>query len=123
MPDWSIKIVAGTFPDNLATFVVDRTDVTPGAPLVAAPNDLVSWNNTTDETHQPWPANPDGTPILPVSSVPRDSTNYLSDPIPQNSSSRPSWLVPTPASGASNTFLYCCLLHPKEQGQVIISSS
>jgi hypothetical protein len=120
MPDWSIRIVPGIHPEDLAIFAVDRNDVKPGAPLAAAPNDLVSWNNTTDQMHQPWPANADGTPILPQSSVPRGAPNYLSDPIPQNSSSRPSWLVPTPAKGASNTFRYCCLLHPKEKGQIII---
>jgi hypothetical protein len=123
MPDWSIRIVPGVHAEDLAIFAVDRNDVKPGAPLVADPNDLVSWNNTTDQTHQPWPANADGTPILPASSVPRNAPNYLSDPIPQNSSSRPSWLVPTPAKGASNTFRYCCLLHPREQGHIIISSS
>jgi hypothetical protein len=120
MPDWSIKIVGQ--PDAVATFVVDRNDVKPGAPLPAGQNDLVSWNNTTDDTHQPWPANPDGTPILPVSSVPRGSPYYLSDPIPPNSSSRPSWLVPKSAPpGSGSTIFYCCLLHQKEQGRIVIT--
>lgn len=121
MPDWSIKIEGQ--PGALAQFIVDSNDVSPGDPLVASQNDLVSWNNTTDDTHQPWPANPDGTPILPESSVPRDSTYYLSDLIPPRSSSRPSWLVPQNSPTGGTTFLYCCLIHPKEQGQIIISSA
>jgi hypothetical protein len=121
MPDWSIKIVGK--PGEQAKFVVDSNDVNPGDPLVAATDDLVSWNNTTDDTHRPWPANSDGTPILPESAVPRDSTYYLSDLIPPRSSSRPSWLVPKNAPDGSTTMRYCCLLHPNEQGQIIISNN
>src|SRR5262245_19446334 len=121
MPDWSVKIVGE--PGKLTTFVVDRNDVKPGNPLVAAQNDLVSWNNTTDDTHEPWPANPDGSPILPETAVPRGSTYYMSDPIPPRSSSRPSWLVPQNSPTGGTTMLYCCLLHPKEQGKIIISAS
>ena len=120
MPDWSIKIVGN--PGELAKFVVDRNDVKPGDPLEAGPTDLVSCNNTTDDTHQPWPTNPDGTP-LPPDKVPRGSTYYLSDQVPPRSSSRPSWLVPQKAPDGGTTIFYCCLLHPKEQGQVIISTS
>jgi hypothetical protein len=128
MPDWSMKIVAGDGP--VATFVADRPDVEPGAPLPAGKDDLVTWNNMTEDTHQPWPANPDFTP-LPVSSVTRESKYYLSDPILPGGSSRPSWKVPDtapppgtkayPPPGNVCTLFYCCLLHPKEQGRIIIT--
>jgi hypothetical protein len=120
MPDWSIKIVGE--PGQTATFEVDRNDVEPGDPLVAEPTDLVSWNNTTDDTHRPWPLDAKGEPI-PESQVPRGSTYYLSDTIPPDSSSRPSWLVPSKAQDGSTTVQYCCLLHPQERGEIIISSA
>jgi hypothetical protein len=131
MPDWSIKIVAGEHPEDPAKFIVDRDDVPPGDPLVVAPNDIVCWNNTTDDTHQPWPAalpqpGQPGVPLPDSKVLPRGSEYYLSDPIPRNSSSRPSWIVTdtTPVSTPSGqlTMYYCCLLHPEEQGQIIINT-
>jgi hypothetical protein len=119
MPDWSIRIVGEA--GKPATFFVDGSNK-PGAPLVASPFDLVSWNNTTDDTHRPWPLDAQGQP-LPESQVPRDSTYYMSDLIPPDSSSRPSWLVPSKAQDGSSTVQYCCLLHQQERGQVIIVSS
>lgn len=133
MPDWSIKIVAGEHPEDPATFEVDRPDVPPGNPLVAGPNDTVSWNNTTDDTHQPWPAalpqpGQPGVPLPDNQVLPRGSQYYLSDPIPQNSASRPTWIVTKttpvpPPAGQPLTLYYCCLLHPEEQGEIIISSA
>ena|SRR6266705_2071781 len=126
MPDWSIKIVAGPRPEDPATFVVDRDDVPPGDPLVAGPRDLVSWNNTTGDTHQPWPADEDYKPLpdpLPDSqnNVSRTSPYYLSDEIPPDDSSRPSWIVTKSTVGDGRTMYYCCLLHPEEHGEIIIT--
>ena len=121
MPDWSIKIVAGENPGDPAAFVPDLEGANPGDPLVASRGDLVSWNNTTRDRHRPWPAGSDFAPVLPESSVPRQSKYYLSDPIPPDDSSRPSWVVSPPASG--NTIFYCCLLHPEEHGQIQIATS
>jgi hypothetical protein len=120
MPDWSIKIVGQ--PGQTATFEVDRNDVEPGNPLVAGQGDLVSWNNTTEDDHRPWPLDAQGNP-MPVSAVPRGSKYYLSDTIPRDSSSRPTWLVPSKAQDGSTTVQYCCLLHPQERGQIIISNA
>jgi hypothetical protein len=127
MPDWSIKIVAGATPGAPATFVVDRDDVPPGNPLVAGPRDLVSWNNTSGAAHQPWPADADYKPLpdpLPKSenNVSRTSPYYLSDNIPPDASSRPSWLVSKSPAGDGTKMYYCCLLHPAEHGQIIIRS-
>lgn len=128
MPDWSIKIIPGAKPGDPAVFAVDRNDVKPGAPLVAGLNDLVSWNNTTDDVHQPWPANADYSPLpqpLPNASPDpnnsRDSPVYLSDPIPANSSSRPTWPVVNSTVGNGKTMFYTCLMDSRMQGRIVIS--
>jgi hypothetical protein len=55
MPDWSIKIVPAEPPttDVPAAFVPDLSGAQPGAPLTAQVDDIVTWNNTTNEDH--WP--------------------------------------------------------------------
>jgi hypothetical protein len=128
MPDWSIKIIPGANPWDPAVFAVDRNGVAPGAPLVAGANDLVSWNNTTDDEHQPWPAKADYSPLpqplpnaTPDPNNSRDSPYYLSDPIPPKSSSRPTWQVVTLVFGTDNTFYYTCLNDPRMRGRVVLS--
>jgi hypothetical protein len=91
------------------------------SPLSAQQNDVVCWSNTTDETHQPWPLDSNGVP-LPASSIPRGSANYLSDPIPPDRSSRPSYVVVPPTGNPPTwTLNYYCATHPKrasERGQI-----
>ena len=117
MPDWSIKIVAGRNRGDPAVFVPDLDGAQPGDPLIASPNDLVSWNNTTREEHQPWPAGSDFQ-ALTEDKVP--PAFYLSNKIPPDDSSRPSWVVSSPLSG--NTLFYCCRLHEGEHGQIIVAA-
>ena len=113
MPDWSIRIV----PSNSGTgaaFVPDLQGTNEGDPLIAQQDDLVSWNNTTDDTHQPWPTDSSYNPLSESQVLPRGSANYLSDPIPPGESSRPSYDVAQPStSPASWTVYYYCKLHPE----------
>jgi hypothetical protein len=118
MPDWSIKIVAASSGGG-AAFAPDITGYGPGDPLPAQQDDLVSWNNTTDETHQPWPTDSSYNPLSEAEVLPRGSANYLSDPIPAGQSSRPSYDVaqPPPTPPQTNppnewTVYYFCKLHP-----------
>jgi plastocyanin len=120
MPDWSIKIVAGVNRGDPAVFVPDLQNATAGDPLVALPGDIVSWNNTTGETHQPVLLQADGSPVA----ADRGSPNYLSDPISAQSSSRPSWVVTAlPEHTTSLELKYRCLLHDGEVGQIIVTTA
>jgi hypothetical protein len=121
MPDWSIKIVQA---GSGAAFVPDLYGAKPGDPLQAQQDDLVTWNNTTDDSHQPWPTDANYNP-LPDSQVPRGSATYLSDVIPPQGSSRPSYDVAQPAGTpppSTWTVYYCCKLHPgvtSERGTIV----
>jgi hypothetical protein len=108
--DWSIKIVQA---DGGAAFVPDLQGAKPGDPLQTQQDDLVTWNNTTDDTHQPWPSDAGYNPLPDAQVLPRGSASYLSDPIPPQGSSRPSYDVAQPAGKpAAWTVYYCCKLHP-----------
>jgi hypothetical protein len=121
MPDWSIKIVDTV---NGTAFVPDLYGAKAGDPLQAQQDDLVTWNNMTNDTHQPWPSDASYQP-LPDSQVKRGSAAYLSDPIPPQGSSRPSYDVAQPAGPpppATWTVYYCCKLHPdavSERGTIV----
>lgn len=78
----------------------------PGA-LSAQQNDLVAWNNTTNETHQPWPLDSSDVAITP------DSPNYLCDPIPPQSSSSPSFVISNNLGSFPVTINYFCASHPE----------
>jgi hypothetical protein len=110
MPDWSIKIVPSSSGSG-AAFQPDIKGYKPGDPLPAQQDDLVTWNNTTNQTHQPWLADATYKPISPAPV--RGSSNYLSDPIPPKQSSRPTYDVAAPAGNPPSwTVYYCCKLHP-----------
>src|SRR5437763_2386969 len=53
MADWSIKIVPAASGGG-AAFQPDLQGYKPGQALPAQQDDLVTWNNTTNEAHQPW---------------------------------------------------------------------
>ena len=115
MNEWSIKIVSSG----------GVTSFSPRARQTLA-GDMVSWGNTTDETHQPWPFDDEGNP-LPASQVARTSANYLSDHIPPDNSSRPSYIVPTPPGNPPPLWVlnYGCACHPtsqSERGQIFIAA-
>lgn len=122
MPDWSIKIVQTA---SGATFVPDLYGAKPGDPLQAQQDDLVTWNNTTDDPHQPWPSDASYNPLPDSQVLPRGGPNYLSDVIPAQGSSRPSYDVAQPAGPpkpSTWTVYYCCKLHPKavsERGTIV----
>jgi hypothetical protein len=118
MPDWSIKIVPAS-KTQPAAFVPDLHGAQPGDPLKTQVDDIVTWNNTTNEPHWPWPTDANFNP-LPDSQVPRGSPNYLSDKILPGGSSRPSYVMVAPATG--NTIFYCCKLHPTMHGTIAVSA-
>lgn len=126
MPDWSIKIVE--LDSGETVFVPDLAGAQPGDPLHAWQDDLVSWNNTTDKKHQPWPTDSSYKP-LPKSKVTRDSPNYMSDVIFPGTSSTPAYDVqgPPQTDPPSKTppqtwnIYYCCKKHPTEQGFIIVT--
>ncbi len=112
MPDWSIKIVSASSGGG-AAFQPDLQGYSQGDPLPAQQDDLVSWNNTTDDTHQPWPTDSNYNPLSEADVLPRGSANYLSDPIPAGESSRPSYDVAQPDDSPQTWIVYYfCKLHP-----------
>lgn len=122
MPDWSIKIVPGSSGEG-AEFVPDLKGKSAGDPLECMADDLVTWNNTTQDEHQPWPADAAYNALPNDQVLPRGGPNYLSDIIPAGGSSRPSYDVAQPASAPAQwTVYYICALHPyveSERGTII----
>jgi plastocyanin len=119
MPDLSIKIVSAGARGK-AAFVPDLQGAQAGDPLPAQQDDIVSWNNTTNRKHQPWPTDSNYTPV-PDTQLPRTSPNYMSDPIPAGQSSRPGFDIPQ-----TGTIYYCCKLHPKsktERGTIVVTAA
>lgn len=119
MPDWSIKIVPSSSGGG-AAFVPDLQGAKQGDPLLAQQDDLVTWNNTTQDAHQPWPTDSSYNPLPDSKVLPRGSANYLSDPIPPGESSRPSY-----DTANLGTTYYCCLIHKtetSERGTIIVSA-
>lgn len=113
MPDWSIKIVPSAAGGG-ATFMPDLHGAKPGDPLQAQQDDLVSWNNTTTEVHQPWQTDSNYQP-LSQAWVKTHPYLYMSDPIPAQQSSSPSYDVAQPGDQSpppSWTIYYYCKTHP-----------
>jgi plastocyanin len=118
MPDWSIKIVPSGR-GKAAAFVPDLQGAKAGDPLQAQQDDLITWNNTTNRTHHPWPTDSNYNP-LPASQVSVALANYLSDSIPGHESSRPSY-----DAAQLGTIYYCCLTHKSvksERGTIVVSA-
>jgi hypothetical protein len=110
MPDWSVKIVPvdPTKPAGSARF--DSPGQPAGTPLIAQNGDVVTWNNTTDAEHQPWPtdANYDPLPSGP------NQAGYMSDPIPAGDSSTPAYPVTLTDPAKPQVFYYYCKNHPRD---------
>jgi len=138
MPDWSIRIIPN--PSQIAgqpaLLVPDLVGAKPGDPLQVQEDDLVSWNNQTGQSYQPWPTDQNGNPqtvsaaFTPPGNPPSTPpvppwfpAGYLSDMIPKNRSSTPAYDVVMPATG--NTIYYCLLDQngnpTKVRGQIIVS--
>ena len=113
MPDWSIKIVPVTGkPGVFATFTPDIDKSKPGQPLKVVQGDLVSWNNTTDTEHWPWPVASATAP--PVDPPPGGNT--LVGNIQPHTPSSAYNVVAT----VGTTIFYCCKWHPEERGQMVV---
>jgi hypothetical protein len=123
MPDWSIKIVPAASGGG-AAFVPDLKGAKPGDPLQAEQDDLVTWNNTTGQAHQPWQADSNYQP-LSSAWVKAHPDLYMSDPIPAGQASEPTYDVAQPSGfppPSSWTIYYCCKLHPtvtSERGTIV----
>ena len=119
MAVWSIKIVPGAKPGDLASFVPQLQQPAPDGTypngLYADQGDAVSWDNTLgDIPHHPVPTDQNYKRLkIPPAS-------RLSRKIPAGESSRPAYIVEEPASG--KTIYYCCALHPGEHGQITVTS-
>ena len=124
MPDWSIKIVPSSSGTG-AAFQPDLKGKNPGDPLECMVDDLVTWNNTTHDQHQPWPADSSYNALPNDQVLPRGGPNYLSDIVPAGGSSRPSYDVAQPSTQPPPqtwTVYYICALHPyveSERGTII----
>lgn len=117
MPDWSIKIVPAPTGGG-AAFQPDIPGSNPGDPLSAQQNDLVSWNNTTKQAHQPWQTDSNYQP-LSEAWIDSHAALYMSDSVPGGRPSSPAYNVSLPGDQAANapavtswTVYYFCKLHP-----------
>ncbi|HET7435186.1 MAG TPA: hypothetical protein VFN10_10805 [Thermoanaerobaculia bacterium] len=99
MPDFSIKIIPGT--DGVDQFQPDFQGSQPGDPLPAPSFSCVSFNNTTTRDHH-----------ITASLT----STYDSGDIPADGSSKVQYSLP------STTITYACTIHPKEQGQIILTN-
>jgi plastocyanin len=98
--DWSIRIVAVS--PGLAGFKPDVLGAQVGDSLQAQQFDIVTWGNTTSDTHQP---------------IRTDNGQPLCDPIAGGASSRPQFVV---QGEIGHTITYTCALHQGEEGSIRI---
>ena len=117
--DWSIKI-SQPKGSALAVFTPDLLGMQPGDPLQAGNQDLISWNNTTRDSHWPWAI--DATTGQPYQSSQdaKDAGFYLSDEIPAGESSTPAYA--TTAQTDPFTIDYICKIHPDETGSIVVTN-
>jgi hypothetical protein len=104
---WSVMITSDGF-------VVDAYGQS-GSQLNAGSNDIVSWNNQTNDTHQPYQTDQNYNPTGPA----------LCDPIEKWKSSTPGWVVPAATPKPPQTLYYYCQNHPTntaERGTIVIIS-
>jgi plastocyanin len=87
-------------------------------PLSVKPDDDVSWGNCTNDAHHPWPTRENGDLLTDAEVTGSNAQKYLSDEIPGQQSSRPSWIAFKPE--VTTTIFYCCKIHPTERGKIII---
>jgi hypothetical protein len=114
MADWLVNIVLS--PSGEASFVVGLPGARQGQPLKADQDDLVRWNNQTNDQHQLWETDSNYDPVS-QSSLPglvkagMSSDNY--------DCAQPSW------QPASWTVYYYCSLHPNnplERGSIQVAA-
>jgi hypothetical protein len=114
MPDWSIKFVPTKNPKLgvLADFVLDGPGDPPG-PFNVFNGDLVSWNNTTGDNHQPAVFAAVGGAGPPVGH-PQPIGGTL-----QPRKSSPAYPVAAPAG---SVIRFCCTLHAGEFGVMVVTT-
>lgn len=114
MPDWSVKIVITKSGET--EFIPDFPNAQQGQPLEAEQSDLVSWNNETNDAHQPWETYPDYTPT---------STSNLMGSVPAGQPSDNYSCEQPPGSPNNWTLYYCCATHPNnplERGSITVTA-
>src|ERR1700757_4242856 len=113
MPDWSIKFIPAQHPtpDRRADFQVDTPKGKRGATIEVFNGDLVSWNNTTVDGHQPAvfaPVQGAGPPVPPAQPI---------GGILQLHQSSPAYGVAAPAG---SVIRFCCTQHSGEVGIMVV---
>ena len=98
--DWSIKIVPVS--PGVAGFLPDVLGAQVGESLQAQRCDIVTWGNTTTDTHQP---------------VRTDNGQPLCAPIAAGGSSAPQFVVVDPVG---TTIKYTCTFHKEEIGFITV---
>jgi hypothetical protein len=113
VPDWSVKIVPVDPKKPAGSARFDSPGHAPGTPLIAEDGDVVTWNNTTDAEHQPWPTDANYNPLPSGPNLPL----YMSDPIPARDSSTPSYPVTLDDATKPQVFYYYCKHHPNDRNE------
>jgi plastocyanin len=98
--DWSVKIVQVS--PGVAGFQPDVLGAKVGDSIQAQVSDIVTWGNTTADTHQP---------------VRVDNGQSLCDPIAGGGSSTPQFVV---EGAVGDVISYKCSFHPQEAGSITI---
>jgi hypothetical protein len=107
MAVWSINIVPSENPGDPAQFSCPLQPNAPPNTIYAETDDAVTWSNQTGETQQ-------------IQIPPGANPTFVTEEIPPDHSSRPTYLCAAPQSGTD--ILYCCTLHPHEQGIITLTN-
>jgi hypothetical protein len=116
MPDYSIRIVPvnPSNPKGSARFV-PQNGVAGGTQEVWD-GDTLTWNNTTDTEHWPWPTDANYQPVtLPAPE--RDAPGYMSDEIAAHGASRPTYPVDLGNQTPPLIIHYYCKNHPNDHNE------
>jgi hypothetical protein len=100
---WNIRISQNA--DGTVTFEPDVPNGQPGQPLGVLPNDLVTWNNTTNQELKLQASNPPGL--------------FLTNPIPAGQVSDPIFSASTIPSGTT-TVTYSCVAPSLQQHSIVV---
>ena len=114
MADWLVNIVIGDSGD--AEFVVGLPGAKQGQPLQADQDDLVTWNNETNDQHQLWETDSNYDPVSQSSLPGLVKPGMSSDTY---DCAQPTW------QPASWTVYYYCSLHPHnelERGSIQVAA-
>jgi hypothetical protein len=113
MPDWSIKFVPvqNPTPEKRADFQLDSPKGKRRAAVQVFSGDIVSWNNTTQDDHQPAVFDPvDG------AGPPAGSPQPVGGTLKPHKSSPGYGVSASPGS----TIRFCCTLHKGEFGILVV---